>query len=586
MAKKLYAQSFSKGYTIKIFKDTTGVVGAPLEFITASWEVAYDAQDAYSPGIVPSRFQINAVIDSNLDALYIESILKDADGIFYMELHKGLSKEWAGTVSPSACTVEVVNGVRFVTILAWDGFYKLDLESSMYTFAGYKSFILQLGDIFTRLNLDQIFDGIAVSDTTRRSGNAVTKTFDALYHTGSVHELFYYDESNTYRTYREIVNEICVLFGLRMYQDRGYIVFQDFSRINEPVYQFYTMAGAYRAQASLTTSQTLNVETNGVKMFLPAIKNMDIIHLYGSEQFAFQGTLKNVEHNVYLSTVGFSPVYQLKPGLPLGLYAGDGSTHFDFFDTQFQTLASFPYDYNDHYEIEFRLFVVYGTQSTNGSTWGNNLYLSFTESGHLDAGGSPGVITINHSINNYHLPQTPTLGNAEVWLYLEVVQTQGDPLGLTKPKMKYDLRLHGTGQTRTTYRADNSGRILGESLSYTTRLGDIPKGTPITQAIQVTGGTNAADFVESPSGPTQPLLFITARRLTQLRAQPQEYYEIDMRGTSRFTHYGLWGNFYYTPISLNYTWDSCKATYAQFLLDEIRTNDLTTIEPPLEPEEP
>jgi hypothetical protein len=308
MAKKLYAQSFSKGYTIKIFKDTTGVVGAPLEFITASWEVAYDAQDAYSPGIVPSRFQINAVIDSNLDALYIESILKDADGIFYMELYKGLSKEWAGTVSPSACTVEVVNGVRFVTILAWDGFYKLDLESSMYTFAGYKSFILQLGDIFTRLNLDQIFDGIAVSDTTRRSGNAVTKTFDALYHTGSLHELFYYDESNTYRTYREIVNEICVLFGLRMYQDRGYIVFQDFSRINEPVYQFYTMAGAYRAQASFTTSQTLNVETNGVKMFLPAIKNMDIIHLYGSEQFAFQGTLKNVEHNVYLSTVGFTTV--------------------------------------------------------------------------------------------------------------------------------------------------------------------------------------------------------------------------------------------------------------------------------------
>jgi hypothetical protein len=582
MAKQRFAWSDSKGYTIKIFADTDQISYNPFEFETAAWEVTYDAQDAYSPGIVPSRMQVQAVLTTFPFAGSLEQVLRDAEGIFYLELWQGLSKEWAGSISPSACTIEVINGARFLTILAWDGFHKLDLDSSMYSFSGYKSFITQLGDIFTRLDLERLFDGIAVSDTTRRTGNASTKTFDGLYHTGSVHELFYYDSNKTYRTYREIVEEICILFGLRMYQDRGFLVFQDFSRVTESEYSFYDMYGNYQTRRAFTSSQTLPVEAGGTKMYLPALKQVDIVHEYGSTQFAFQSTLRTAEHNEFVATVGFTPVYQLKPGIPLGLYAGDGSTHFDFFDTQMRTVASFPGDYDSSYDIEFRLFLVYGTQSTNGTIWGSDLYLAFTESGRIRAGGSPGIINVVHNINNYHLPLTPVLGNSNVWLYLEVVQTDGDPLGLSKPTIKYDIRLDGTGETQTTYRADNTARLIGQKLDYRTRLGDIPKGTPITQAIQVTGGTNAADFVEVAGGPTQPLLFITANRMAQLRAQPREYYEIGMRGTSRFTHYGYWGTYYYIPISLTYTWDSCQATYAQFALDDLKSSALLVKNPTFE----
>jgi hypothetical protein len=123
---------------------------------------------------------------------------------------------------------------------------------------------------------------------------------------------------------------------------------------------------------------------------------------------------------------------------------------------------------------------------------------------------------------------------------------------------------------------------MGEKLEYRTRLGDIPKGTPATQAILFTGGSNASDFVEVAGGPTQPLLFITANRMAQLRAQPREYYEINMRGTSRFTHYGYWGLYYYVPISLTYTWDECRATYAQFALDDLKSSALLVKNPTFE----
>ena len=582
MANQLFAYSSSKGYTIKIYADTDQASYLPFEFETASWSVTYDAQDAYVPGIVSSRMELNAVLNSFPFSAALENVLKDAEGIFYMELFQGLSKEWAGVVTPSVGTVEVVNGARFITIIAGDGFYKLDQSTSMYKYSGYKSFIIQIADMFNRMGFFNLFDGFAVSDTTRRATDAAVKTFDGLYHTGGYHELFYTDESKNYRTYREVLSDICVIYGLRMYQDKGFIVFQDFTRINDSVYSFYNIFGTFLVRRGFTSTQTLPVQAGGTKMYLPAVKQMDITHAFGNTNFAFRSALAFAEHQEYLGTFSFGPVYQTKPGIPLGLYAGDGTTHFDLFDTLMQATASFPGDYNSHYTVEFRLYLVYGTQSTNATIWGNNLYMAFQDSGVIHAGGSPGIITVaSGTLNNYHIPVTPALGTGSVWLYLELVQIDGDPLSLSKPKIKYDIRLHGTGQTQTTYRADNTARVLGEKVDLRTRIGDIPKGTPILQAIMATSIT-VSDFVDGAGGVTQPLLFITANRLTQQRGQPQEYYELDLHGTSRFTHYGYWGLFYYIPISLTYTWDTTRVTYALFYTTELKSSTLLTKSPTFE----
>jgi hypothetical protein len=123
--------------------------------------------------------------------------------------------------------------------------------------------------------------------------------------------------------------------------------------------------------------------------------------------------------------------------------------------------------------------------------------------------------------------------------------------------------------------------VLGEKVDLSTRIGDIAKGTPILQAI-TNASINISDFVDGPGGVTQPLLWITANRLTQQRGQPQEYYELDLHGTSRFTHYGYWGLFYYIPISLTYTWDTTRVTYALFYNTELKSSTLLTKDPDFE----
>lgn len=584
MAKQRFAWSDSKGYTIKIFANTDQTSYNPFEFKTASWSVTYDAQDAYTPGIVPSRMELQMELNTMPFSASIEQVARDAEGIFIMELWQGLSKEWGGVITPAACSVEVINGTRFMSIIAVDGFYKLDLPSSMYKFTGNKRLIVQIAEMMDRLNLDLIFDGIAVSNTTHNRYESFPYTYDGLYHTFSKHALLYYDQDNNYRTYREVLNDFCVCFGLRMYQDRGYIVFQDFTRINESAYTFYNWQGVPILQRSFTSSQTLPVEAGGTKMYMPAVKELNITHEYGTTQFAYQPNLVLVEHTtVYVDLYG--AYYTTKPGIQLKTIAGDGSTHFDLFDTRFNTRASYPGDYDSHYTIEFRFYIVYGDYQTDASTWSQtgNLYIALQESGRINAGGVPGLVNVEYNLNNFHLPALPLAGNDMVWIYLDVLQIDGDTLSLTKPRMKYDIRLHGTGQTETTYRADNTARILGEKFDFRTRLGDIPDGATQNQAFINDNGVNIDGFVEHryPDSTTNinNLLNITSTRLAMQRYQPQEYYELDMRGTARFTHYGYWGNTYYVPISLTYTWDSCRATYAQFFSNELVSNSLLTRQP-------
>jgi hypothetical protein len=585
MPKQRYAWSDSKGYTIKIFADTDEVTYNPYEFNTASWSVTYDAQDAYQPGIVNSRFEVIAELGTTPFSAALEQILQDSEGIFIMELWKGLSKEWGGVITPNACTVEVSNGTRFITLTAGDGFYKLDFPSSMYKFTGTKRFTQQIAEIFDRLQLDLVFDGFIVSDTTRTQLETYPYEKDGLYNTGSTHNLFYTRAVDDFRTYREVINDICTCYGMRMYQDRGFLVFQDLTRAYDNTFSFYNFAGTFLFRRAYSSVQTLQVMAGGTKMYLPALKKYDIVHEYSNTQVGLQPALKPVTHYELLNYVGGFPVYIERNGIDFGLQAGDGSSHFDFFDTEMRITLGYSGEYDFDYEIEFRLVLMYGTQSTDGSTWGSDKYMAFNKTGRINTNGSPGFITLSHSLNNYHLPTTPSLGSDGLRMFLEVAFIAGDWTSTGRALMKYDLRIHGTAPEETTWRADNTARIIGEDLQMRTRLGYSPLLTSSDQAIQYPNGDNVTGFVEffdnSPGqvATVNSLLYITAYRLCQMRGLPQEYYEIDMHGTARLTHYGYWGNTYYLPISLTYTWDTCKATYAKYAAYELKRSDLLTRNP-------
>jgi hypothetical protein len=597
MAIQSFAFSYTKGYTIKIFADSDDTAYNPFEFQTASWEVTYEGNDAYIPGIVPSRFEFTAQLTGITFGTALEQVLQDSKGIFYVHLYKGLSKEWAGVITPSAGTVEVINGTRFITMVASDGFYKLDLSSSMYSFTGQKRITVQIAEMLTRLELNKYFDGIAVSETQRMGVQEVFPyEFDALYNTSCLHELVYYDDQFNYRTYREVLNDFCVTYGVRMYQDKGFIVFQDMTRVTRDEFYLYNMAGVYSGKVVSPLVETKTAIAGGTKMYLPAIRSMKINHAFFNEIIGVQPNATRCVHTIVTGTDA-NPVFETKDGIQVGVFLGDGSTHIDLFNTVVSATILYPGDYADNFTMRFKLYIYYGEYSYDGTSWtqGTNTYIELDESGSINAKGVPGTLGIFQSLNNFHTAAPPARGLAPLWVYLDIEQISGDPLSITDLKIKYDFRRHGTSQDVTTYYADNTARVLGQDVELNTRLGDVydPNelggiGLNIPQAVSLPNGNNVVDWYEDPFYAVgqvvtfNSLLYVVASRIAQQRGQPQEYYELDVNGTSRMTHFLEWGGSYYLPINLSYTWDTSRITYARFFNFELLGNQLIVRKPQID----
>jgi hypothetical protein len=219
MAVQLFAYAKSKGYDVKLYADTTQVSYTPFEFTVADWKVTYDTQDAYQPGIVASRMELIAPITQGTLTQNLETILQDGDGTFYMTLSKNLGDMWKGYCTPSAGSIEVINGQRFITLIAADGFQLLNLASDGYTFTGTKAFSTQIAEVFNRLGFWQLFNGFLVSKDITRVYNS-SALYDSLYLCGSGHNGVY-NTDTTFHTFKDVIEGILVAFGLRMYQDKG-----------------------------------------------------------------------------------------------------------------------------------------------------------------------------------------------------------------------------------------------------------------------------------------------------------------------------------------------------------------------------
>lgn len=586
-----FAWSESKGYTIKIFADRDDISFNPFEFTTAEWKVVYDTRDAYVPGIIPSRLEVTAQFTGIDFGTSLEQTMQDAVGVYYMELWKGLSKEWAGVITPTAGTIEIINGTRFITLVATDGFYKLDLNSAMYSFVGPKRIIVQVADIFARVGLNKLYDGFVVSQTNRYREEFQPFFNDALFNTACYHGGVYYpiEDYPNFRSYKDVINDFLVTYGLRMYQDKGHIVFQDVTRINQSKYQVYTNTGTYVAQIDAPTTVVNQPIAGGTKMYLPALREYKIHHQFVNEIIGVQPVYTRCEH-VENTTAGVV----VKPGIQVGVFLGDAVSHIDFFNTAFDATLGYIAGYSSNWQVDIKLYLYYGDYSWDGTSWtkGGNTYMVFKVNGNTNS-PTAGTTSAFASMNNYHTDPPPAEGLAPLWLYLDVEQVSGDPLTLVDLKLKYDLRRHGTLDNVTEYFADNTARLLGEDVTLTTRLGDrynpnVPTGVSagLLQAVQNVSGFNIIQWFENPeydsdngTASFNSLLYIVASRLAMQRGQPQEYYELDIHGTSRMTHMLQWGSDQYLPINLEYTWDTSRVTYAKFFAFELLSSSLITAKP-------
>jgi hypothetical protein len=589
MAVQRFAWSESKGYTIKIFADRDDISFNPFEFVTAEWKVTYDAQDAYVPGIISSRFEVTAQFTGAPFSTALEQVMQDGVGVYYMELWQGLSKEWAGIINPSASTIEIINGTRFITMLATDGFYKLELNSAMYSFVGPKRIIVQIADMMQRVNLHKLFTGFAVSQTNHhRAELGPPYSYDVLYNTACYHGGVYYpiEDYPNYRSYREVLNDFCVTYGLRMYQEKGMLVFQDLTRIDQSQYNIYDVNGAYVTSINAPTTVTRQPMDGGTKMYLPPLRSYKIHHQYVNEIIGVQTVYTRVEHTEKTATGNIR-----KPGVQVGVFLGDGTSHIDLYNTAIDVTLGYVGPYNSNFSIDVKLYIVYGDYFWDGTDWikGVSTPYILKSSGSINSPTS-GTVTRTVSLNNYHTDPPPAEGLAPLWFYVEVEQVSGDALILVDTVAKWDFRRHGTLDGVTEYFADNTARLLGEDVTLSTRLGDRynpnePDGISagLLQAVQNPMGFNIIEWIEDPESDDDDtynsLLYIVVSRLAQQRGQPQEYYELDVHGTARMTHFLEWGGSYYIPINLEWTWDRSRITYVRFFSFELLSSSLITKSP-------
>jgi len=581
MAVQLFAYAKSKGYDVKLYADTTAVSYTPFEFTVADWKVTYDTQDVYRPGIIGSRMELIAPITQGTLTQNLETVLQDGDGIFYLELSKNLGDIWKGYCTPSVGTVEVINGQRFITIIAGDGFHLLNLKSDAYTFSGVQAFSTQIANILERAGLWRLFNGFLVSKDTTRIYNS-SGLYDSLYLTGCKRNGVY-NTGTTSHTFREVLESICTAFALQMYQDKGYIVFRDFANPTAS-FNVYQTDGVYQTNIDYTASQTMDVVSGGTKMYLAPIRVLDIQHLYENQPYEnINDQYTETVHYTQNSTTG---AYTKHNFVDLGTFFADGVAHIDY-DMDLRIRYTIPPGYSDNVTWEFRLYFFLGEYTTDGTTWTalSDEYIRVTVNDNPSGDPNeptPGVVT--YSTNNSHLPTVPSLGEVSLGLYVEGFQASGQELEDVQPaQARWTIVQHGATSPYRGYRADNSRRKLGEDVVYTTRFGDLNNTSfPKDQQIVYVGTSQTAStwpttWVETlPNGDqnANTLLQITANRIAQRRSVPLEYYELDLHQTSAVTHTASWGGVDYFPVNIEYNYEGSRVTYAKIVNLDLQPDPL------------
>ena len=573
MAVQLFAYAKSKGYDVKLYADTTQVSYNPFEFTVADWKVTYDTQDAYKPGIVASRMELIAPITQGTLTQNLETILQDGDGTFYMTLSKNLGDMWKGYCTPSAGSIEVINGQRFITLIAADGFQLLNLASDGYTFTGTKAFSTQIAEVFNRLGFWQLFNGFLVSKDITRVYNS-SALYDSLYLCGSGHNGVY-NTDTTFHTFKDVIEGILVAFGLRMYQDKGYIVFQDFTRLDSS-FNVYTPAGTYQTNIDYTGSQTMQVISGGTKMYLPPVRLTEVQHLYPNQPYENETNISQyTRHTVWTTPFEF----ETYNWVDLGTVFADGVTHLDY-DISLRAVYTIPAYYpSQSVSWDFRVYFWLGEYSTDGTTWTKtDQYIRYTVNQHIDGDDpEPQLGLVTTFANNNHLPTFPNIGEVSLGLTVELVQASGDEIpDPDDPQASWNIYQHGAGAPYRGYRADNSRRKLGEDVTFTTRIGDLSSfgvGAEDPQQIIYVSPSQTVKtwpqyWLETlPSGEPNynRLLQITANRIGQRRSIPLEYYELDLHETSAVTHTASWGGVDYFPVNIEYNYEGSRVTYAKIV---------------------
>lgn len=566
MAKQLIATAKTATHDFAIWVINPDFSPSPYTFEIVNWEIDYRAKDNSAPGFIPCVCTFQALISDDDFSVNLRTILQDADGKYVIKITEGLNVVYNGFITPDVGEIEVINGQRFIKFVASDGFQMFDISADTYVWtdaAPVRPFTRQIKEIFEFFDYWDIFDGIAISEHPIPNQAPYT-TEGGLYWTGCIQDGMYY-KGTTWRTFREILEDILVTFGLQCFQDKGLIVFRSVWYKSPAWYNFYDTAGSFLYRLTgFSATESVDVYTDGLELFKAATRQVYITHNQGST-----GIIKNE-----------STDFKQRINYYIGNVSPTGSNYLRY-SANLKMRASVPANYNDTAEVEWNISIQYDNLYWNGTAWTLTASsISYTDQHAISGGPTPSVYDFTHNVNNVDTAALPNIGSKPVYITVTGQQTSGDPLDGVAATSTLLLQYHSGNPTTTIYYADNTKRRNAVNLNYDTEIGDLWQTSetayPAAGEIRLyinTDRTVSRTNLYWDAGDNY-LLTKSTIELGKVSFKPSQYYEIELTKFISYNHKFTWSNVDYKPVNLTGTDKSTTVTYKEWVYGDILTDYL------------
>lgn len=565
MAKTLVFYATTARYDFKIYDLGTTYQGfdfaPPVEISVADWEISYQPQDSTLPGIIPSTCTTSFYMEGATPTYDdFREVFKTAKPDWVLEVHEGLNVVWRGFITPDLGQIEVINGKRFIKVVATDGFQLLEKRADFIQSDAAIAFTDYIAFIFTFCKISDVFNGFYVSEHFTPTGSYPE---GGLYWTGTLRQKFAYVDNEPV-TSTEIINLILQAFNLQLFQDKGEIVFRS-CHIETPAYYYvYDTGGDYLGKIyPPATTQNLVVYSDGTEMYKPAVREV----FYEITEPA--GEYIKDESSQYKTRLN----YFVNNATPTG------SNHIDY-EAYIRARLSFDAGFTgDHIEVEYEVQIKFGNYFWNGTDWVTTIATATFTKQEFVPGPGPLIHDIVYHVNNYHLDTLPFIGTQQIYITVTASQVAGynaDSITVTSNLL---MTYHNAFPDKTIHYADNTARQNGINVNFTSPIGDLQgpsSGTPTAGEIRlfINAPRTASVGNISWDANRRYLANLVVEQIARKAYRSHQYYELELDGNVSYNHTVTWGSVDYKPINLTMSERSTRVTYREFIDGDLEASEI------------
>jgi hypothetical protein len=469
-----------------------------------------------------------------------------------LEIHEGLSVVWRGFITPDLGQIEVINGKRFIKVVASDGFQMLEKRADYIQLDTVIPFTDYLAQIFTFCKITDLFAGFYISEAFAPYG--VTTTEGGLYWTGTIRNGLAYTDGEP-RTSKDIVLDICKAFNLQMFQDKGEIILRSCHLTTPAYYNYYDTGGDYVGKIyPPAATQSLVVYSDGTEMYKPAVREV----LY----------LINQPSSNYIKDEGAN--YKNRVNYFVNDATPTGANHIRY-NAKLRARLSFDAGFTgDTIDIEYQVQIKFGNYYWNGTDWTTTVSIAtFTKNEHV-GGPGPLIHDIEKSVTNYDLDLFPSIGTQQIYITVTANQISGYDAESITTTSTLLMTYHNAFPDQLPHYADNTLRQNGVDVRLENEMGDIPGA-----AVVATTPGQIQRFISAPrtsavgniawDSNSRYLANLVAEQIARKSFRSHQYYELELDGNVTYNHTTLWGTKYYKPINLSISERSTRVTYREVI---------------------